>query len=326
MSTSRSMATLARLDGVSRRFGDTLALDDVSLDIRSGEILGLLGPNGAGKSTMLTLLQGRRRPSSGKVELFGGDPTDARSRAELGSTPQETALPDTLRVGEVVDLVAAHFPARVSTAELADEFGFADLLRRQCGALSGGQKRRIAVALAFVGRPSLVLLDEPTTGLDVDARHGLWAAIRRHRAAGTTVVVTSHYLEEIEALAERVVVVDHGRVLVDDTLDAVRSRVDSAIVSLRTDRTAEVAALPGVVRAVGNGLDQAEKTSDDGGAATEASTNMADSGRLNLTVADSDAFVRALVASTLPFERLTVRGASLEEAFLALTLAERTTS
>ncbi len=296
------MTTLARLDRVSRRFGEQLALDDVSLEIRSGEILGLLGPNGAGKSTLITLLQGRRRPSSGTVELFGGDPVRDRFRSALGSTPQETALPDTLRVGEVVDLVAAHFADRVPTAQLAAEFGFDDLLRRQCGSLSGGQKRRIAVALAFAGRPRLVLLDEPTTGLDVDARHGLWAAIRRHRADGATVVVTSHYLEEIEALAERVVVIDHGRILVDDRLDAVRARVDSSVVSLRTSSAAAVAALDGVLLA--------EPAGD---AEPEAGE------QLVLTVGDSDAFVRALVASGLPFERLQVRGASLEEAFLSLT-------
>lgn len=296
------MTTLARLDSVTRRFGPTTALDAVSLEIRSGEILGLLGPNGAGKSTMLTLLQGRRRPTSGTVELFGGDPSLARFRAELGSTPQETALPDTLRVSEVIDLVAAHFPDRVPTAQLAEEFGFADLLRRQCGALSGGQKRRIAVALAFAGRPRLVLLDEPTTGLDVDARHGLWTAIRRHRADGATVVVTSHYLEEIEALAERVVVIDQGRVLADDTLDAVRARVESSIVSLRSPCAERIAELAGVVRAERGEGDRVD--------------------RLDLTVSDSDAFVRTLVASALPFERLTVRGASLEEAFLALTMSD----
>lgn len=289
------MTTFARVEGATRRFGETLALDDVTLDIRAGELIGLLGPNGAGKSTLLSLIQGRRRPTAGAVELFGGDPMDPRSRVALGSTPQETALPDTLRVGEVVDLVAAHFPDRVSSRELAEEFGFADLLRRQCGALSGGQKRRIAVSLAFVGRPRLVLLDEPTTGLDVDARHGLWSAIRRHHAAGTTIVVTSHYLEEIEALAQRVVVIDQGRVLADDRLAAVRDRVDSAVVELLTSEPAAVAALPGVVRQAG------------------------EADRLRLTVGDPDAFVRALVHADLPFSGLTVRGASLEEAFLALT-------
>ncbi|MGY6499223.1 MAG: ABC transporter ATP-binding protein [Microcella sp.] len=301
-------APLARLVGATRRFGELTALDDVTLDVRAGELIGLLGPNGAGKSTLLSLVQGRRRPTAGTVELFGGSPGDAVRRVRLGSTPQETALPDTLRVGEVVDLVAAHYPDRVPTGDLADEFGFAELLRRQCGALSGGQKRRIAVALAFVGRPRLVLLDEPTTGLDVDARHVLWAAIRRHHAAGATVVVTSHYLEEIEALAERVIVIDHGRVLADDTLTAVRDRVMSAVVELTSPEPARVVSLPHIVR---------DERVGEGAAAA---------GRVRLTVDDADAFVRELVMSGAPFERLTVRGASLEEAFLALTVSERSAS
>ena len=296
------MTTFARLEHATRRFGETVALHDVTLTIGGGELVGLLGPNGAGKSTLLSLLQGRRRPSSGTVELFGGSPTDPRHRARLGSTPQETALPDTLRVSEVVDLVAAHFPDRVPTDALSDEFGFADLLRRQCGALSGGQKRRIAVALAFVGRPQLVLLDEPTTGLDVDARHALWQGIRRHHAAGTTIVVTSHYLEEIEALAERVIVIDNGLVLADDSLAAVRDRVDSAVIEFATDATDAARALPGIVR---------DELAGE---------------RLRLTVDDPDAFVRALVRAEVPFSGLTVRGASLEEAFLALTLSERSAS
>lgn len=292
----------AHLEGATRRFGDTVALDDVSLTIGAGELVGLLGPNGAGKSTLLSLVQGRRRPTSGTVELFGGSPSDPRRRARLGSTPQETALPDTLRVAEVVDLVAAHFPERVPTDALAEEFGFGDLLRRQCGALSGGQKRRIAVALAFVGRPQLVLLDEPTTGLDVDARHVLWQAIRRHHEAGTTIVVTSHYLEEIEALAERVIVIDRGVVLADDALAAVRDRVQSAVVELSTDAPDRVQTLRGVVR-------------------SETAAE-----RLRLTVDDPDAFVRDLVHAEVPFSGLTVRGASLEEAFLALTLTDRSAS
>ena len=300
--TATAHTTFAHLDHATRHFGETVALDDVTLTIGGGELVGLLGPNGAGKSTLLSLLQGRRRPSSGTVELFGGSPTDPRRRARLGSTPQETALPDTLRVSEVVDLVAAHFPDRVPTDALADEFGFGDLLRRQCGALSGGQKRRIAVALAFVGRPQLVLLDEPTTGLDVDARHALWQGIRRHHAAGTTIVVTSHYLEEIEALAERVIVIDNGVVLADDSLAAVRDRVDSAVVEFATDAADAARALPGVVR---------DELAGD---------------RVRLTVDDPDAFVRALVHADLPFSGLTVRGASLEEAFLALTLSERSAS
>jgi len=285
------MTVLASLDHVTRTFGDVTAVDDVSLDIESGTILGLLGPNGAGKTTIISLLQGLRRPSSGTVHLFGGAPTEARSRQLLGSTPQETALPDPLRVGEVIDFVGAHFEHRVPTAQLADEFGLGDLLRRQTGSLSGGQKRRLSVALAFVGNPQLVLLDEPTTGLDVDARRTLWDALRAQHDRGATVVLTSHYLEEIEALAERVVVMGQGRVLADDSLQGVLGRVGVRLVRLVTPDPSLVAALPGVVRQEGD----------------------------TFFVQDSDEFLVSLVRSGIPFRDLTVRGATLEEAFLTLT-------
>ncbi len=290
------MTNLVHLDGVSRRFGDVVALDDVSLSIDSGRIVGLLGPNGAGKTTLLSLIQGLRRPTSGSVKLFGGSPSDYRTRAALGSTPQETALPPTLRVGEVIDYVGAHFPNPVPKAELAEEFGLAELLRRQTGALSGGQKRRLSVALAFVGRPKLVLLDEPTTGLDVDGRRTLWEAVRRQHQGGATVVLTSHYLEEIEALAERVVVIDHGSVLVDDDLKTVIGRVGLRMLRLTTPAPDAITALPEVV----------ESRSEDDGSHT-------------FFVRDADQAVIALVNSGIPFSGLTVRGATLEEAFLTLT-------
>lgn len=297
---------VVEVDHVTRRFDATVALDGVSLTVRRGELVGLLGPNGAGKTTLLSLIEGVRRPDSGTVRLFGGDPRDPASRTRLGTTPQETGLPPTLRVREVVDFVAGHYPDPMPTAELLDTFGLTDLARRQTGGLSGGQKRRLAVALAMAGRPELVLLDEPTTGLDVDARHVLWEALRAFHASGVTVVVTSHYLEEIEALAERVVVVDQGHVLADDTLDAVVGRVALRRVTLALDgvadaREAEHVALlerlPGVV-----------------GRETDRAT-----GRHVLLTADADALVRELVTEGVPFRGLEVRGASLEEAFLALT-------
>ena len=288
--------TLASLANVTRRFGEVTALDDVSLDIRSGQIVGLLGPNGAGKSTLLSLVQGLRRPSSGTVELFGGSPQNARNRTRLGSTPQATALPETLRVGEVIDFVGAHFENAVPVAEVLEEFGLVELARKQTGALSGGQKRRLSVALAFVGRPELVLLDEPTTGLDVDARRVLWEAIRRQQHAGATIMITSHYLEEIEALAERVVVIDGGRVLEDDSLQAVLARVSLRQVTLRSAQIERIAQLPGVVR----------HSTDAAGATT-------------FYAQDSDALIVELVRSGIDFHSLAVRGATLEEAFLTMT-------
>ncbi|WP_327008992.1 ABC transporter ATP-binding protein [Dactylosporangium sp. NBC_01737] len=286
---------LARTVDVTRRYGAgadaRLALDGVSLDIPAGGVVGLLGPNGAGKSTLINLLVGLRRPTSGTAELFGGDPRDPANRRRIGVTPQETGLPATLRVSECVAFVAAHFADPVPAGELLEDFGLAEVARRQTGGLSGGQKRRLAVALAFVGRPELVFLDEPTTGLDVQARRELWSYIRGYGRTGT-VVLTSHYLEEIEALADRVVVIGGGRVLADDTVAAIRGMVGIHRVSVAA---ADLPDLPGVV-----GVEHAD-------------------GRTSLLTPDADQLVRDLVLAGVPFHGLQVQPTTLEEAFLTLT-------
>ena len=284
---------LARAIEVTRRYGDTLALDRVDLTVAAGELVGLLGPNGAGKSTLVNLLTGTRRPTAGRVELCGGDPRLAANRRVLGVTPQETGLPASLRVGEVVDFVRAHYADPAPRDELLERFGLTDLVRRQTGGLSGGEKRRVAVALAFAGRPRIVFLDEPTTGLDVQARRFLWDTVRAFHADGGTVVLTSHYLEEIEALAERVVVIGGGRVLADDTVAAVRGLVAVRRVSLTTAEP-----LPELA-----GVTRVERAGD----------------RLHLLTPDADRLVRDLVAHRVPFADLEVRPTSLEEAFLSLT-------
>ena len=284
---------LARAIEVTRRYSDVLALDRISLDVAEGELVGLLGPNGAGKSTLVSLLTGVRRPTSGRVELCGGDPRDPASRRALGVTPQETGLPSSLRVGEVVDFVRAHYPDPLSRAEVLTRFGLADVVKRQTGGLSGGQKRRLAVALAFVGRPRIVFLDEPSTGLDVQARHALWDGVREFHAEGGTIVLTSHYLEEVEALARRVVVIGGGRVLADDTVPAVRDMVAIRRVSLTS--AVPLPDLPGVI-------------------GTER-----DGDRTHLLTADADRLVRDLVRNDVAFADLEVRPTSLEEAFLTLT-------
>lgn len=287
--------------GVTRRFGSVVALDDVTLDIAPGELVGILGPNGAGKSTLLSLVSGQRKPDSGTVRLCGLDPRTAAARTTLGLTPQETGLPATLKVREVVDYIGGHYPDPVPTSELLEQFGLTELSGRQTGGMSGGQKRRLAVALALVGRPSVILLDEPTTGLDVGARQILWQAIRDYHASGGTVLLTSHYLEEVQALAERVVVVDQGVVRADDTMDTILERV-------------------GVRRVVLHSTDL------DGAADVERRfpqvTRVQVSGdRYELFSPDADGFVRELVASGLGFHGLEVRGATLEEAFEQMVAA-----
>ncbi|TJY64065.1 ABC transporter ATP-binding protein [Arthrobacter sp. CAU 1506] len=324
------MEPLISVRSVTRRFGDVVALDDVSLEVGAGEMVGLLGPNGAGKTTLLSLVNGQRKPDAGVVRLFGADPRKPAARAMLGTTPQETGLPPTLKVGEVVDFVAGHYADPMPRGELLERFDLAGLAGRQTGGLSGGQKRRLAVALSLVGRPRLVLLDEPTTGLDVEGRRALWQALRDYHADGATIVLTSHYLEEVEALAQRVVVIGGGRVLADDALPAVLDRVSVRRVALTAQVPAsELLRLPGVVD-IGDGPADTSREAVTGSAdAVAAAATVADTlpagSRYSLLVSDSDAFVRALVASGLPFSGLEVRGASLEEAFLTLTHHHTTT-
>ena len=289
------MTALLSARGLTKHYGDVAALDGVDLDIHAGECVGLLGPNGAGKTTLLSLAQGLRRPTAGTVQIFGGEPLDAARRESLGTTPQATGLPESLKVGETLEFVAAHYAHPSPRERTIEEFDLGPLLRKQCGALSGGQQRRVAVALAFVGDPDLVLLDEPTTGLDVDARRALWDAVRARHAAGCAIVVTSHHLEEIEQLAQRVVVIDQGRVRADDSLSAIVASVARRRVTLTGVPAQRIGEL------------------DPTAAVTERD------GTVEAVVADADALVRALVTAGDPFADLTVRGATLEEAFLALT-------
>ncbi|MEU5550328.1 ABC transporter ATP-binding protein [Micromonospora sp. NPDC047793] len=292
------MTVLAHVRDLTRRYHDKAALDGVSLDIPAGQVLGLLGPNGAGKSTLINVMTGLLRPSSGSVELCGGDPRSESTRRMIGVTPQETGLPETWRVAELVDFVSAHFPDPVDRAELLDRFDLTSLADRQAGGLSGGQQRRVAVALAFAGRPRLVFLDEPTTGLDVDARRALWDGIRSFHADGGAVLLTSHYIEEVEALADRVVVMDQGRVIADGGIAEIRGRVRLKRVTL-TDPV-----LPAL-----SGVASIEPDDD----------------RAHLLTNDAAALVRELVTAGASFTDIEIESASLEDAFLAITGDRRTT-
>ena len=230
----------AALRGVTKRFGDVVALDGIDLELRRGEVLALLGPNGAGKTTALSLMLGLRRPDSGQVELFGIDPRRPASRAVVGVTPQETGFPPTLRVCEIVELVRAHFAAPAESSHLLARFGLTDVARRQAGGLSGGERRRLSVALAFAGRPLAVFLDEPTVGLDVEARRALWSELSTYADAGGTILLTTHHLEEAEALASRVVLLSRGRIAAAgsprELADAHGGRLEEAFLALTDGR------------------------------------------------------------------------------------------
>ncbi|HEY1367948.1 MAG TPA: ATP-binding cassette domain-containing protein [Gaiellaceae bacterium] len=282
---------VAELQAVTKHFGAQAALTGLTMQVERGEVVALLGPNGAGKTTALSILLGLRRPDTGLVRVFGHDPRRLAVRRRWGCTPQETSFPPTLRVGEVIELVRRHYPRPAETHELLKLAGLTPFAHRQTGGLSGGERRRLAVALAFAGRPELVFLDEPSTGLDVESRHLLWGAIRRYAADGGTMLLTTHYLEEAEALASRVAVIAAGALVADGPTEAIRALTGTSRVRVAPP----IPALDGVERIAEEGSAVAIYTKDPGGV------------------------VRQLVAAGHPLDDLEVTRSTLEEAFLGLT-------
>ncbi|HEY6326000.1 MAG TPA: ABC transporter ATP-binding protein [Candidatus Cybelea sp.] len=243
---------ILEFDGVGKSYGAIRALNALSFGVERGEIVALLGPNGAGKTTALEIALGLRSADSGSVRLFESSPRHVATRRRLGVTPQESGFPDMLRVDEIAAYVAQHYPNAAPISETLETFGLTSLAGRRAGTLSQGQSRRLAVALAFAGRPELVVLDEPTTGLDVESRRNLWDVVRsagEHRS----ILFTTHYLEEAQALASRIIVIDHGALRFDGDPQELRARMgtrrlsyvgaDGPVVLNATDSDAYVRAL-----------------------------------------------------------------------------------
>ncbi|HEY0141583.1 MAG TPA: ABC transporter ATP-binding protein [Thermoanaerobaculia bacterium] len=212
----------ATLTAVTKRFGSIDALRGIDLTIRPGELVALLGANGAGKTTAVRILLGLASPDGGTARVFGGNPRDARHRVRIGAMLQSSAVPETLRVREHIDLFSSYYPNPLPFAEIVEASGLAGIENRLFGKLSGGQKQRALFGLAICGNPDLLLLDEPTVGLDVEARRALWKQIRAFVARGKSILLTTHYLAEAEALASRVVVLHRGQVVAAGTPSEIR--------------------------------------------------------------------------------------------------------
>lgn len=287
---------LAQLRGVSKSYGKIKALDGIDLALRGGELLALLGPNGAGKTTAIGLLLGLIRTDGGEVSLFGQDPQRLQARRNIGVMLQDASLPATLRVGELIRLTASYYPSPRSLQESAQLAGVADLLQRPYGKLSGGQQRRVQFALALCGRPRLLFLDEPSVGMDIQARQKLWTAIRHLVAEGNSVVLTTHYLEEAEALADRVCVMARGKMISEGSVDELRARVSLKRVRCATRLDiATVREWPEVAEARMEGE------------------------RLWISSGHVEALVRRLLAADAGLSSLEVQTAGLAEAFTELT-------
>lgn len=209
-------APLAQLVDVHKRLGGTDVLRGVGISVEAGEVVALLGPNGAGKTTAISVLLGRRRPDTGSALLFGLRASHAAARRQVGIVLQEMSFPPTLNIGEVAKLVAVHYPDPADPDEVLAFFDLLPLKTGLASSLSGGQKRRLAAALAMIPRPLLLVMDEPTAGLDFDSRTRLIGAVQRHSAAGGAALVSTHYLPEAMEIATRVVVLDLGVVVADE--------------------------------------------------------------------------------------------------------------
>jgi len=337
---------VAGLMGVSKRYGASVALDRVSLGLERGKVTALLGPNGAGKSTTVALLLGLAGADEGRVELFGQSPQVLAARRRIGVMLQSAGLVETLRVRELVQLTSSYYSRPRAISEVAEMAGIGGLLGKPYGALSGGQQRRVQFALAICGRPELLFLDEPTTGLDIEAREALWAVVRELVAEGCAVLLTTHYLEEAEALAHRVAVLMHGRIVAEGTVDEIRAmEVRRRIRCVTAVASAEVRTWSGVetvmdeaARAGGSaaaddgaiGSDVARAEPDGGAAARGVAAAggrgwVADGGltperrRLEISAVVAEPIVRRLLESDPGLSELEVWRAGLAEAFVQIT-------
>jgi ABC-2 type transport system ATP-binding protein len=290
---------IAELRGVTKTYGSVVALDNLTLELEEGRVTAILGPNGAGKTSAIKLLLGLTRPTRGTVALFGTDPRSLAARRRTGVMLQIAKVPETLTVREHVHLFCSYYPAPLTldaALAAADLTGVAD---RKYGNLSGGQRQRVQFALAICGNPDLLFLDEPTVGLDVEARRGFWQQVRRLATAGRTIVLTTHYLEEADALADRVVMLSAGSIVADGAPHQIKARVASR-------RIRCVTSLPAAAIEALEGVSSVRRD----GSATEIMTS------------DAERVVRQLLSRDAGLSGLEMSGAGLEEAFLTLTSAQ----
>jgi ABC-2 type transport system ATP-binding protein len=289
-------ATVAGLEGVNMNYGNIRALRGVDFQVRMGEVVALLGPNGAGKTTAVKLLLGLLQPNSGRARVFGGDPTNPENRMRTGAMLQVGRVPETLRVREHIDLFSSYYQKPMPPADVLAATGLEKLGDRKFGDLSGGQRQRVLFALALCGDPDLLFLDEPTVGLDVEARRMLWDEIRRMVARGKTVLLTTHYLEEADALADRVAVINQGEIIAEGTPSEIKAKTaGKRIRCITTLSVNTLRQIPGVT-----GVRE-------------------DREAIELHAVAAESIVRELLARDAGLSGLEVSSAGLEEAFLALT-------
>ena len=294
-------ASVVAFDQVSKAYDAVRAVDGLSLDLRPGETVALLGPNGAGKSTTLDLLLGLKKPDSGTVRLFGTSPRDAIVAGRVGAMLQSGGLMDEVTVAELVRLACDLHPKPYRPSEVLSRAGIAQIADRKVNKLSGGQAQRVRFALATAGDSDLIVLDEPTTGMDVTTRQAFWATMREQADQGRTVLFATHYLEEADAVADRVLVLHRGRLLADGTAAEIKAKAGARRVSFDVEGALDEPALRALPFLTG--IDISGRT-------------------VRIQSADADATVHALYGLGVYPRNLEVAGLGLEQAFIAITTAE----
>jgi ABC-2 type transport system ATP-binding protein len=286
----------AQLIDATKKFGSVEALKGVSIDIELGDVVAMLGPNGAGKTTSISLLLGLRKPTSGKALLFGLKPDDLNARSRIGVMLQESGIPTVLKVRELVDLFRSYYPKPMARDRAIAMAGLEEKANAQVKELSGGQKQRLYFALAVCGDPDVLFLDEPTVGMDVEGRRAFIERIAEFIQMGRTVVLTTHYLEEADQLAKRVIVIDRGLVIADASPQEIKSRVAGKRVRFTSAALTEKD-LEGLPVTTSTVVDHA----------------------VQLLTNQPEAVLRELFRRGIEISELEVSGADLEDAFISLT-------
>ncbi|MFI8072701.1 ABC transporter ATP-binding protein [Streptomyces sp. NPDC086033] len=306
-------APVVAFDQVSKAYGEVRAVDGLTLTLRPGETVALLGPNGAGKSTSLDLLLGLKQPDSGSVRLFGTTPREAIVAGRVGAMLQSGGLMDEVTVAELVRLACDLHPRPYKANDVLARAGIAQIADRKVNKLSGGQAQRVRFALATAGDSDLIVLDEPTTGMDVTTRQAFWATMREQADQGRTVLFATHYLEEADAIADRVLVLHRGRLLADGTAAEIKAKAGARRIAFDLEGTIDEAplrALPFLTSIT---------VSKSGSAAGSGQT-------VRIQSTDADATVHALYGLGVYPRNLEVAGLGLEQAFVAITAAEEAKS
>ncbi|EJQ53245.1 hypothetical protein IEE_00138 [Bacillus cereus BAG5X1-1] len=288
------MEKIIEVNGVSKTFKHKKAVNNVSFHVNKGQIVALLGPNGAGKTTTISMMLGLKDPTEGNVSIFGKSPKHRDVRNSLGAMLQEVSVIDSITVEEAIELFRSYYTNPVAKETLLQLSNLESERKQRCEKLSGGQKRRLNFALALAGNPELLFLDEPTVGMDITSRKTFWETIRKLASEGKTIILTTHYLEEADALADRILLFANGKIIADGTPDEMKATISRKTISFYSKESIPM----GLLKELPN--------------VTGVQSN---EGRIILTTEDTDATLQAIYQKNLPVTDISVERGSLDEAF-----------